>query len=357
MTFSTHQGRCTPRIVAAALWIAAALSGPIAHASERSVVDASGIERRVPQVVTKTAILGGVPVVNSYVFLAGDRDTIVTGLPAFATTPRWRFQTRLAPRLAKLPTMQDPAGRANIEALLGARPDVVLVSGAAAEESAEQLERLGLTPFRLTRFGVDGDRDAVDRRIIAAVGKLYGREQAADAYDRLFDETHVRLRRGLAGLTDAERPKVLYFEHGLMRQQHYVPDWWIAHAGGVSVTARDRHTELMTLSVEQVISWDPDIIIVNSRREIDDLRKDLRLADLSAVRANRIHAIPWGVCGWGYHTVEHPLTLLWAAKLLHPDRFRDIDLRQELKRFYSGFFSYTLDDEEATDILAGAPDR
>jgi iron complex transport system substrate-binding protein len=142
-----------------------------------------------------------------------------------------------------------------------------------------------------------------------------------------------------------------------MRQQHYVPDWWIAHAGGVSVTARDRHTELMTLSVEQVISWDPDIIIVNSRREIDDVRKDLRLVDLSAIRNNRIFAIPWGVCGWGYHTVEHPLTLLWAAKLLHPDRFRDIDLTHELKRFYSGFFSYTLDDEEATDILAGAPDR
>ncbi|WP_331938447.1 ABC transporter substrate-binding protein [Methylosinus sp.] len=307
--------------------------------------------------MTKTAILGGVPVVNSYVFLAGDRDTIITGLPAFATTPRWRFQTRLAPRLAKLPTMQDPAGRANIEALLGARPDVVLVSGAAAEESAEQLERLGLTPFRLTRFGADGDRDAVDRRIIAAVGKLYGRERAADAYDRLFDETHARLRRGLTGLSDAERPKVLYFEYGLMRQQHYVPDWWIAHAGGVSVTARDRHTELMALSVEQVIAWDPDIIIVNSRREIDEVRKDRRLADLTAVRANRIHAIPWGVCGWGYHTVEHPLTLLWAAKLLHPDRFRDIDLAGELKRFYSGFFSYTLDDEEAADILAGAPDR
>lgn len=354
---SMQQRRCALRILTAALSIVAALAAPIALASERSVVDASGIERRVPQSVRKTAILGGVPVVNSYVFVAGDRDTIITGLPAFATTPRWRFQTRLAPRLAKLPTMQDPAGRANIEALLGARPDVVLVSGAAAEESAEQLERLGLTPFRLTRFGADGDHDAVDRHIIAAVGKLYGREQAADAYDRLFDETHARLRRGLTDLSDAERPKVLYFEYGLMRQQHYVPDWWIARAGGVSVTARNRHTELMTFSVEQVIAWDPDIIIVNSRREIDEVRKDLRLVDLSAIRNNRIFAIPWGVCGWGYHTVEHPLTLLWAAKLLHPDRFRDIDLTGELKRFYSGFFSYTLDDEEAADILAGAPDR
>lgn len=332
--------------------------GEQAAAPQRTVVDLAGKERHVPAVVKKTAVLGGVPVVNSYVFVAGDRDTIITGLPNFALTPRWRFQTRLAPRLARLPAMQDPSGRANVEALLDARPDVVLVSGAAAEDSAEQLAQLGLTPFRMSRFSAAmHDRDAMDRRIVDGIARLYGREEQAAAYGRAFEGAETRLRDGLSGLTAAERPRVLYFEYDLMRQQHYVPDWWIARAGGVSVTERNRHTELMTLSIEQIIAWNPEIIIVNSRRDIEDVRQDTRLKDISAVRANRIYAIPWGVCGWGYHTAEHPLTFLWAAKLFHPDRFRSLDLTRELKRFYSEFFAYSLSDGEAAEILAGAPEH
>ena len=43
--------------------------------------------------------------------------------------------------------------------------------------------------------------------------------------------------------------------------------------------------------------------------------------------------------------------MLWAAKLLHPDKFPDVDLRVETKQFYSRFFHYALSESELDSIL------
>ena len=42
----------------------------------------------------------------------------------------------------------------------------------------------------------------------------------------------------------------------------------------------------------------------------------------------------------------------WMAKVINPDVFKDIDIRQEVTDFYKNFFSYDLSDEELDTILA-----
>ena len=48
---------------------------------------------------------------------------------------------------------------------------------------------------------------------------------------------------------------------------------------------------------------------------------------------------------------EHPLGVLWLARLLYPERFRDLDLAAETARFYRRFFGATLSDAEIAGIL------
>lgn len=44
--------------------------------------------------------------------------------------------------------------------------------------------------------------------------------------------------------------------------------------------------------------------------------------------------------------------MLYLASTLYPDRFPDVDMTAELKKFYSEFFYYDLSDEQARRILA-----
>ena len=42
----------------------------------------------------------------------------------------------------------------------------------------------------------------------------------------------------------------------------------------------------------------------------------------------------------------------WMAKVINPEVFKDIDIRQDTKDFYKNFFNYDLTDEELDTILA-----
>ena len=45
----------------------------------------------------------------------------------------------------------------------------------------------------------------------------------------------------------------------------------------------------------------------------------------------------------------HPL---WLAKIAYPDRFADINMIQEIKKFYREIMSFNLTDEQAEAILS-----
>jgi iron complex transport system substrate-binding protein len=46
--------------------------------------------------------------------------------------------------------------------------------------------------------------------------------------------------------------------------------------------------------------------------------------------------------------VLHPL---WLAKIAYPDRFADINLKKEIRRFYGEIMSFNLTDEQADSVL------
>lgn len=62
---------------------------------------------------------------------------------------------------------------------------------------------------------------------------------------------------------------------------------------------------------------------------------------------------PIGAHVWGNRTVEQPLTVLWAAKHLYPEEFKDLNLEREVMSFYATIFGYPLSLEQAQDILSG----
>ncbi len=331
----------------AALWLAICLAAMAAGSpafAGRVVTDMAGRTVKVPDKVTRVGTIGPVPVLNSFVFAMGEAASIANNLPPNLGGPRWRFQYVVAPGLASRPVIQ--SGQApNIEGVIEASPDVVLTMD---RPTIDLLDRTHI-PTLFLSWQKPGDVKAV----MHLLGEVYGKQDTADAYSRYFDKTIERVGSRVDGLRDDQRPHVLYADLKRMTQPHKIAEWWIAKAGGRSVTDDGRIGEAFNFSIEQVLAWNPDVIIVTSASEIAEAYADARLAHVPAIKNRRVFAIPMGVHVWGNRTVEQPLTVLWAAKLFHPDRFADVAIEDEVRSFYATFFKTDLSRDDIGTILAG----
>jgi iron complex transport system substrate-binding protein len=104
--------------------------------------------------------------------------------------------------------------------------------------------------------------------------------------------------------------------------------------------------------MEKVLEWNPDMLIIDfgSPAEVYDSPK---WKSINAVKNKKVFKQPIGIFIWDRPTAEsavlHPL---WLAKMAYPDRFADIDLVREIKKFYRETMSFDLTDEHAEAILA-----
>jgi len=313
--------------------------------ASRLLTDMAGDTVAVPARIERVATIGAVPVLNGLVFAIGEGRRIANGLPEFARKPRWGYQTVFAPHTARLPTLQNADRTPNLEALLGAAPDAVLTMDRA---SADALRRAGLPALYLAWRRPEDVKNAV-----WLLGRLFDRPQAAERYTARFDETLATVASRLHGV--GTRPRVLYFSPKTLTQPHLVVEWWIRTAGGESVSDDGREVESRSFTLEQMLAWDPEILIVSSYEEAEAVRRETRFAELAAVRAGRILVAPCGAHTWGNRTSEQPLTVLWAASQFHPEAFRDVDLVAETQRFYRDLFGTELSAAQVREILDGGP--
>jgi len=129
-------------------------------------------------------------------------------------------------------------------------------------------------------------------------------------------------------------------------------DEWIKYAGGINAAAEGMTGNLQTISMEQVLQWDPDVLITGKpKKQVEQVMSDPAWANLKAVKNGRVYSNPKGVFAWDRYGVESALQPQWCAKLLYPGLFEDFDIAQELKNFYHTFFYYELSDQQAQMIL------
>jgi iron complex transport system substrate-binding protein len=313
-------------------------------AADRVVTDMVGRKVTLPAKIERTVTLGSLPVINSFVYAMAEGGTIINGLADFARA-HWKYQTVFAPNIAGRPTMQQPNREPNVEAIMLAKPDVVLTMH---REHVDSLASRGVPVIFLS-----WQQPEDVKKCMTVLGEVYGKPERAARYQRYFDETLTRVSAALAPVPRDQRPTVLYFQPSTLTQARLIAEWWIPAAGGISVTDDGRMTESKTFSLEQLVKWDPDILIVTEPKDVERVRSDRVFSQLKAVRNGKVYVVPVGAHTWSNRTAEQPLTVLWAAETLHPGRVKDLNLAAETKRFYREFFDHELPDAAITEILSG----
>jgi iron complex transport system substrate-binding protein len=345
----------------AAQWLAAAalLSCPIAQSTSapaqvtRQVTDAAG--RVVSLPINVKRIADAWHANNAMVLLLGGADKIVATTVQAQRQPWLR---KLYPRIDQVPAAFNAAGDLNIETLVGARPDVILMAYDGSEPKwSAAVEAVHVPIVLMPNTSLEGLK--ITARI---TGQVLGAEEAkrAEDYIRYFDGNIERVRKLTSGLTSSQRPTVLHTASaGILTVDGHdtVIDDWINIAGGRN--AADVIGNGRPVTLEQIAAWDPDVIIVGSapnRQSRQAILDDPRWRDIKAVKTGRVIVNPTGAYLWDRHSAEAALQVLWAAKTLHPELFRDLDIKRETLGFYLKYFHRALTDEDYDSIVnATAP--
>jgi len=316
--------------------------------------DALGNPVQVRQPVQRIASIGSVPVINSFLFALGAGQMLINGLPPFALQPRWTFQYIFAPHTRTLPTLQNTDNTPRLEALLHAQPDLVLTM---TRETYDVLRAMGVPVAYVAWRAPEDIPRGVD--ILAAV---LDRQAQAARYRQHFDGTLAWIRQRLAQHQAAAHqtaqhpaPRVLFLSNSTLTQS-MIADWWIAAAGGISVSddGTGRWSESRrSFTVEQLLAWDPDILIMLTHKDAQTMRTDPRFAALKAVRNQRVLVTPAGAHVWGHRSTEQVLTVLWAATQFYPHIFSREELVTHTRNFYRNIYEVALTEAQIEDILSG----
>jgi iron complex transport system substrate-binding protein len=97
-----------------------------------------------------------------------------------------------------------------------------------------------------------------------------------------------------------------------------------------------------TVNAEQILAWDPDMILLNGFEEQlspEDVYRGPVFADLSAVRHRRVYKFPLGGYRWDPESHESPLSWMWLSMVLYPDNF-DWPLRSVLAEQYQEIYDH-----------------
>lgn len=233
----------------------------------------------------------------------------------------------------------------NTEELLKASPDMVFV-GVTASKGNKLIEEAGLSTFTMLIGTADIENLKTEFEMAGIL--LDNPEQAKKLVD-YWNKKLEELDGLLSGIPEDQRKTVYYAGSSITSANTGVwGDNLLRCAGGRNVTAElTRGAKGSEISVEQILQWDPDVIITQKTpKGLSAFENDDRIRDLSAVKNKEMHLCPIGAFWWDRPSPESPLGFLWLATVLYPEQTKSIDLKKETVEFYKTFYQYDLSDEE-----------
>lgn len=263
------------------------------------------------------------------------------------------------PRLDNLPRISSSAGAFNVESILAAAPDVMVVSSGAgpSEAQVQQLQTGGVPVVYIDFFTSPFENLETSLMLLAS---LTNRESQAESFlafrKARLDEVAARV----ATLDADDRPTVFLEPHAGMSSdccnspgRGNMGDF-IEFVGGHNIGADVISQAFGQLSLEYVIASDPDVyiatggphleraggLVLGSRYSKSEARESLQgvsqrtgISFLTSVSEGRVH-------GFSHQLINSPLDVIAIeafAAWIHPELFADIDVAATLEAVNSQY--------------------
>ena len=339
-------------VLAGATMSLTAMSSTAARAEPLVFKDMTGREIRMEKPADRVSSLV-IPLASTIIAIEGNPSKL-TGMNSSAKAAiEEGILGRIFPQAKNIPS--DIAGAnfvPNVEALAATRPDLVIQWGDLGSDVVQPIVNAGMTAM-LVLYGTE----AKGREFMEKTAAALGRPDRIAPLVTWRDTVQKDIEGKLAAIPADKRPRVLYLSRVLSGLQAsgegpaIYTDFTITLAGGRN--AATGLTSTKPVDREQVVAWDPEVILLTSfepNLSVEDIYKDPILSLTKAARTKQVYKMPLGGYRWDPPNQESPLTWMWLANLLHPTVFK-YDLRAEMGKAYKSLYNYDLSDADKDEIL------
>ena len=249
----------------------------------------------------------------------------------------------------------------NPETFIAANPSVILddVSVTKNSSSVEQINDMQQKMGSISVVAVLSSTNVTNYTpSIQFLGKILGEEGQANKLISFYNNVSKTVNSTVSTIPENEKVTVYYAEgsSGL----HTDPSGsshsqLINLCGGINVAqvAVKQGMGMSQVSMEQLLNWNPEIIITNDKQFYSSVYSNSSWKDIKAVQDKKVYLAPTSPIGWfdrppGVNTI---IGIPWTAKALYPDKFKDLNMTKLTKEFYSEFYHYNLTDSDVQDLL------
>ena len=249
------------------------------------------------------------------------------------------FMRTVCPNHANTVDVGNP-GQPNTETIIGLKPDLVFsaIHVPASQKLNEFLRSIDIPVLGL-KAGFGGIKDWL--AAVELAGKASRREEQAQKYINLFNKNLEYVKERVSKVT--VKPKVLLINNGdgqtTIRGNRTRFAFELIEAAGGQTIEQVEGNESAAANLEVILRFDPDVVILDNKNHT---QKWDWWSELRAVKANRVYYVPVDdpsviMTSW-VNNMYAPLAILWIAKSIHPELFKDLDLDKEHDSFCEEIF-------------------
>lgn len=212
---------------------------------------------------------------------------------------------------------------------------------------------------------IDGSFDKT-AHCYEVLGGILGKQEEAAKLAGYCTKVIDEIDAAVASVPENERVSLYYAEgpEGLQTEPTSSSHALIFERAGARNVAQDLESEggkgKTPVSLEQVLAWNPDVIIAWDAQRHEGGASELIKADpnwssVKAVQDGRVYTM----CQTPFSWLDRPpasnrlIGLQWLTNLLYPEVY-DIDIVETTKEFYSLFYHRDLSDEQVKELLGNS---
>ena len=316
------------------------------------ITDMAGRSVSVPADINKTYSTAGSVTILLYMLAP---DTMI-GWNSLNGT-----QNYMPAKYKELPVLGGGQGQgqqtSSYETILKKDPDLIFTGHSWGNDTINNIQqKYGSIPV----VDIEGDNNLTN--IVPAIkfmGTVLGKQDQSNELIGFYNNIMNQVNSTVATIPDAQKKKV-YYARSADGLTTFAPDspqtQLINICGGKSVVQSPVASGGMSVSLELVLEWNPDVIITSSPEFYKNVYSDKSWQSINAVKNKQVYLTPQDPFNWfesppGANTI---IGIAWTAKVLYPDKFANLDMNNITKEFYSKFYHYNLTSNEVSSMLSSS---
>ena len=327
---------------------------PCGTADAREIVDMAGRKVALPETIHKVFVPSPY---GSYIVYSIDPSLLIS-----FRSPDKEYKSCLNKAVHDLPDigrLSGPDRQSGMEAVMRAKPDIVMMWSTSRSIAKKTKEKNPLNQLSIPTVYVVAESINDYPDIYLFLGKLLGKEKRTRQLSAYFRNTLLDAEKVVDPIPGDKRPSVYYAEEadGLITEcNDSIHVELLQLAGDVDVHRchTSCHKGMEKISLDQLLRYDPDVILVRESAFYSRIMKttDPAWQGLKAVREGRVYIIPRAPFNW----FDRPpsfmriMGLKWLLNCLYPDHYK-IDIVSEAREFYQLFLNVDVSEADMQRII------